>query len=542
MRIRILLSLLLFMTWTAFPVPLKAEGAQTIVIDYQDASLASVLKALAYSHDLNIVMSKDIQGSVSATLENVTIDEALDAILSINGYTYTRKGDIIYIVPGASTDGLGQSTRAFHLNYLTANEAEEMLEKTVSSRGSIKKNVGTNSLIITDYDDYLDKVTQVLKEVDIAPIQVLIEARIVDIQSTAYENIGTSLSFTYDPRGSATGGGIFGRSTQAAESASLATSLEGPSQTLSGDDITLGATLKSLTASATIDALIQENKARVLASPSIATLNGKEARIIIGERFPVLETTQSESGSTTENTEFVDVGTTLNVTPLVSPDGWITMNVHPEVSSVSSTLDAGPRITTREAHATVRVRDNQTIIIGGLISKENEQTEGGVPGLRKIPFLGKLFSRRSKDIEETELVVFITPHIIRFPDEVSTYGKASDDKIYFDVKQIQRMEIVDEMYQYVDELEERSLMDMDVNLHRQLEIINTYQTLLEQFPDSTYSDRALFRIGYIYFKVFGEYGAAKRSLAQLVKMYPNSSYTNRGEELLRQLKTMHEEK
>ena len=188
----------------------------------------------------------------------------------------------------------------------------------------------------------------------------------------------------------------------------------------------------------------------------------------------------------------------------------------------------------------VRVRDNETIVIGGLISKKDDRTEGGVPGLRSIPLLGKLFSKRSKDIEETELVVFITPHIIQFPDEITTYGKVVESDVYLDMKQIHRMDIVEEMYEYVDDLEERSLLDTEINLHRQLEIINTYQTLLEQFPDSVYSDRALFRIGYIYFKIFGEHQAAQESLGKLVEHFPQSVYLKRGQELLRQLEKVNE--
>lgn len=381
-----------------------------VIIDYQNANLDSVLKAFAFTYDLNLVITKDIQGKVSASLKNVTIDQALEAMLSVNGYMHTRKDNIIYIIPGAGIEKIGRSTALFHLSYLTAVEARELLSEIVSLKGSIKINEATNSLVITDFPAYIKKIQNILPKIDVPPIQVLIEAKIIDIQSKVFKNFGSTYTLDYSEQSELKG--IFGRNTSSNESLKSTTTLAGPSTSLSGGEVSINAILKGFSLNMTIDALVQDNKAHILASPSIATLNGKEARIIIGERFPFLETTRDATGTATETTKFVDVGTALRVTPLVSPNGWITMKIHPEVSSVSASLSVGPRITTREAESTVRVKDKQTIVIGGLISKKDDRVEGGIPGLKSIPLLGKLFSKRSSDVEETELVVFITPYII----------------------------------------------------------------------------------------------------------------------------------
>ena len=390
----------------------NSDLQQIISLDYKGADIASVLKSIAYSYDLNLVITKDIKGLVTIVLRDVTIKEALQAILDINGYKYKRKGKLIYIVKGDGIEESDQKTVSISLKYLMASETEILLKKVISSKGDIQINEATNSLILTDFEANIQKVKNLLNTIDIQPIQVLIEAKIIDIQTKVFENMGITHNLTYDPQGSQ--GGLFERATGFDESLVATTTLTGPSTTLSGGQFTFAATMKGLTASTTLDALIQDKKANLLASPSIATLSGKEARIIIGEKFPYTEKTQTTTG-TTETTRFIDVGTTLRVTPFVSPDGWITMNVHPEVSSVSASLDAGPRITTREADATIRVKDGQTIIIGGLINKQDDRTTGGIPGLKNIPVVGKLFSHNSEDWQETELTVFITPRITLSP-------------------------------------------------------------------------------------------------------------------------------
>lgn len=512
---------------------IQYEGG-LVSVDYKDADINTVLRALAYSASLNIVMAREVTGTVSATLNGLTPAEALEAILLVNGYTFTRQGDVIFVLPGQKIEDIALKTIAVHLKYLETEEAQKLLSKTISSQGDIQVNMATNSLVVTDFKENLEKVKNILSEIDTPPIQVLIEAKIVDIQSKVFENLGATFDLTYDPKGDAAGGGLFNRSTAADESITAGTSLGGPSTTLTGGQMTLTTTLKGVTASATIDALIQNNKAHILASPSIATLNGKEARIIIGERFPVTTTTTTDT-VTTSSTEFIDVGTTLRVTPNVSPDGWITMHVHPEVSSVSASLDAGPRITTREADATIRVQDKQTIIIGGLINKKDDRNEGGVPGLKDIPLIGKIFSRRSSDIEETELTVFITPHIISSADETLVQKASGNNEVHLEIEAIGSLNYVDKLWEHISNLDTEGTAQANYKSeeHRVEAMINTYQIIATQFPDSQNADKALFKMGEAYFST-RRFHESRAAFVKILSEYPYSVYVDWSKKYLEQ--------
>lgn len=510
-----------------------APGDEVVSLDYKDASLSSVLRSLSYSYGLNLVAAKDITGKVTVTLQNVTLDEALHAILDVNGYTFTRKGKLIYVTPGPGIEGIGIVTETVPLKYLTAAEASALLQKTISSKGDIRVNESTNSLVITDFTDSITKVREVLKEVDSPPIQVLIEAKLADITEKDLQNFGFSYTATHTAIGDDKG--LFGRSSAAAESIAGSQTLTGPSSSLSGGQLKITSlALKGLSATVTLDALIQDNKAHLLASPSITTLNGKEARIIIGERFPYKEKTQTTTG-TIESTKFVEIGTTLRVTPRVSPDGWITMAVHPEVSSLTSSLDAGPRVATREADATIRVKDGETIIIGGLIKRQDDRVKGKVPILGYIPIIGWLFSNASVDSTSTELVVFITPHIIRSPEEAEKIAKLSRrEEVSVSISGVGERVMVDKLWDEGINLQkdrgiESVRKDLDVRIGDALE---HYRQIASQFPGSDRADDALYRAGVIAYDYFYDLELARRIFTQLVEGYPDSPYVGKSKRMI----------
>ncbi len=495
------------------------EEAGLINLDYKNAELSSVLRSLSYSYDLNLVTARDIQGKVNVSLRGVTIYEALEAILGVNGYGFTRKGNIIYITPGVGLEGIDTETVTVPVKYLPAHEAAVLLERTVSSRGDIRVNQASNSLVVTDLPAFIGRLEEALKNIDVPPVQVLIEAKLIDITESDDTNFGFTYTADFQPF----------IDTIGADNAQIAggQTLAGPHSTLTPGQLTITAfSIGNLAnATVTIDALLQEGKAHILASPSIATLNGQEARIIIGERFPYKEKTQTTTG-TTETTKFVDIGTTLRVTPQVSPDGWITMIVHPEVSSLNEALDEGPRITTREADATIRVRDGETVVIGGLIRRTEDNIKSRIPILGHIPLLGWLFTRSSTDISATELVVFITPRIISDPEEAGGAGATRRNDVRVNIDGTGERVVVHKLWEEAKDLENNkgAYSRVKDKKTRMAAALDLYKQIASQFPGNEKADDALYRAGFIAYKRFDDLELAKRLFSRLRERYPDSGF------------------
>ena len=519
-----------------------AESAQTapagaiveenpiISLDYKDADVNAVLRSLAWSYGLNLVASTDVKGKVTINLRNVTLNDALDAILIANGYIHTRRGNIIYISSG-SAEGMDMSSEPVFLKYLKAAESQNLLRKVISSKGDIKVDEVSNMLIITDYAASIEKVKKLIQSIDIPPQQVLVEVKIVDITSKDLQNIGVTYSADYKPAGDVKG--LFQRNTRYQEELKGTVGMAGPSSSLSGGQFQVNTlNFKGLSITATIDALVQDQKANLLASPSIAVLNNREARIVIGEKVPYKERTQTTTG-TTETTKFIDVGTTLRVTPSINADGYITMMLHPEVSSVSSLLDAGPRITTREADTTVRVKEGETIVLGGLIKQQDDRTRSKIPLLGDLPIIGLLFSDRSKDQTQTELAVFITPKILRSREEAKLYGAKQEEEIYVNIGPTGELSIAYQLFEKADHLDRGvGLESRNKDLKfRKAQALSLFENIASQFPNSPKAPEALWRAGQICYRYERDVFKARDLLEKLISDYPESRYAASGKGL-----------
>jgi type II secretory pathway component GspD/PulD (secretin) len=267
-----------------------------------------------------------------------------------------------------------------------------------------------------------------------------------------------------------------------------------------------------------INALVTENKARVIASPSIATLNGHEASILIGDHYPYVSSTSTAGGSSggvvnQTQTQYIDIGTKLKVTPFVSPDGWITLKVQPEVSSLIGLVNGNPDISTTSASTEVRVRDNETIVIGGLDSRNTSTTKGGTPGLMSIPVLGWFFHHDSTSVDDGTLTVLITPHIVLMAPASTENTKIAEGA-----------NLIQGLLDYAAGMDENRTKDSMENLTISEEQIKTYRRILEQFPQSGQTAFCLYKIAYIYVKDFGDCAAAEEALTQMEEATPRSPY------------------
>ncbi|MDD5382714.1 MAG: secretin and TonB N-terminal domain-containing protein [Candidatus Margulisbacteria bacterium] len=366
----------------------KAE-ALIPMIDFEDAPVINVVQALAKSAGLDLVLSGDqAQGQArKATihLKDVTADEAIDFILRTNGFNYERKGKVLLV--SSLPQDLAQTAykteaQVTRLKYLSAGKASELLGK-IFPAAVFQAGGNSNTLIIRGREMEIKDAKELLLAIDKRAPQILIESRVVELSQSDSVKLGISY-----------GNGAYKFITN-----------KTTRKTAPAEDLT-----------STLNALVTDGRANIIASPRIATLDNQEALINIGSRIPYAVPVSSGSSTTQWTVDYIDAGVKLKITPQLGQDGDITTFIQPEVSSVSEwrTTSAGdfPVISTRNASATVRVKDGETIVIGGLLSETERENISKVPIVGQIPVLGLLFQNRTIEKGKTEIVFLITPHVI----------------------------------------------------------------------------------------------------------------------------------
>jgi type IV pilus assembly protein PilQ len=397
------------------------EGGERIIeaLDLSDAELTDVLRAIAKFSGLNIVASEEIEGRVSVFLEGVSVRNALDAILTTNGYGYVRRENVVYVLPAEQLgeDRVRKVTRVYFLQYLDAAEVEESLKELFSSGGGsgggaagggsnpLAANPASNSIIVTDTPEEVEKIIALLREIDRPFKQVRIEARLIEARLDFDSDIG--VDWAYFEQGH-TDNKIDVNLTQVDRITGV-NNIAGMWQfglVRDGGKVVNGF----------LQAEAEEDNIKILANPNVTALHNTKAIIRIVNEVPYIETTISQ-GVITESVIFKETGVTLEVTPMINDEGFIVMNIMPRQ------IIAGPRIILQNSNAfqvdersvetTLRVRDGDTVVIGGLRSSEDTQTKQKVPGLGDIPILGNLFKRRVDKLIETDLLLFVTPRIAK---------------------------------------------------------------------------------------------------------------------------------
>jgi type II secretory pathway component GspD/PulD (secretin) len=283
-------------------------------------------------------------------------------------------------------------------------------------------NDHSHSIILSGSQADIDAAVKLLAEIDVPPPQVMVDVRVVDTSPEVASNIGLTWSWSnLDILQYPSGTGINGTHTDANSPFSVPARI---------GTFSMGA----LAFQGVLNALVQKNEAKILADPRVQVIDTEDASIFIGNTLRSIVSLSSLSGTTTSVVEF-PVGIILLVRPRITDDGKITMRVHPVVSTVTG-FDSNnlPQTSTREAETTVRVRDGETVVIGGLIQDQETKEIQEVPLLSKLPLIGQLFRNRSTDHQHSDIMVFITPHVIKddhgvavpSPAPVASTGKAHD--------------------------------------------------------------------------------------------------------------------
>lgn len=386
-------------------------GDDLITIDFQDAEIGTVLRSFGEYSGVNIVAGPEVKGLVTVHLEDVPWREALDIVLKANGFSYVTERGVIR-VGGAQAmaneeitrqaaarkreELLPLESRVIRIKFANAEEIREPLRNILTSRGSIEVEPRTNTILVTDIASTLERIEKLVAELDTRTAQVEINARLVDMDASVSRELGidwTALQLT-TPSISAEGEVIISAPVYAPVGQFTVGKIKGPNGTLD----------------ATLTALEKENKASIISNPRITTLDNMEAKILVGKKIPLI--VSDEAGNPI--TELTTIGIQMTVTPHVNADGQITLELHPEVSDLAAqaTVQGGIIILTSEARTRVMVKDGETVVIGGLIRKNETEYVTGVPLLRSLPLVGRFFRSMSTTLEERELLVFVTPRIV----------------------------------------------------------------------------------------------------------------------------------
>jgi type IV pilus secretin PilQ/predicted competence protein len=414
---------------------------QKISLDFQDADINDILRLIAEVGKVNIIAGGDVQGKVTTRMADVPWDQALDVILKINGLAQERSGNIIRVAPLEKFTAERQErlkaqvtevqaeptvTRIVPANYALVKDLRPNLEKLLSKRGTIITDTRTNTMIITDTQASLDAVLGLIEKLDRATPQVMIEARIVESSRNFARQLGIQLGLAYsqitnrtfpnriDVRGGLPAATNTGGLAPPQPPANFLLDL--PAAVALGQGGAIGFSLASIGGAildAQLSALESSGQGKIISNPKIATLDNTEAQIQSGRKIPVA--TVSSEGT---RTEFVDASITLKVTPHVTPNDFISMKITATKNEAdfSNVVNGVPTITTREATTDMLVKDSDTVVIGGLYKRTIQSNRSGIPGLSNLPVIGWLFRREQEQDDSDELLIFLTPRIIRQTD------------------------------------------------------------------------------------------------------------------------------
>ncbi len=461
-------GLVFFLVFCFLETPVIRADGGLVSIEAEDEEISDVLYSIAEDNNLNLVVGKNISGRVTVKLDSVPLEDALRAILQPNSYTYTIDGDMVTVYSYGEFQQHERFsplvTKVFTLENIEVSSLRRAFLSMKTTRGRMELNLLGNQVIITDTKDRIKQLEKALKEMDVkrdfkkyklnyakaadvigkltqiisedrgdvfldertnsiviraaGPLlqnideliegwdvqhkQVLIEAKILEVTLNKNKKLG--INWEYDTPDSARRG----------EPAQW--DLRGDfSQNLTSGGIFQVGTLTADDYQITLEMLESHSDTEVLSSPRIVVIDNHEANILVGSEEPYIVTsTDPDTGWIFEETKFKDVGLKLVVTPQIDENDYVTMTIHPEVSTARRVAEVSNAlaIDTTQADTTLMVKNGETVVLGGLMKDTRSKTVKKVPLLGDIPILGYLFRSTEEEDKKTEIIVFITPHIL----------------------------------------------------------------------------------------------------------------------------------
>jgi type IV pilus assembly protein PilQ len=413
--------------------PVKIYTGEPVSLVFDDADIRKVMRLISEISDLNLIVSEEVQGNISLRLQDVPWDQALDLILEIQELGMIKKGNVARVLPlkkiqEMETERLRAKqevkrleetvTEIFAVNYKDAESFEDVIDDILSDQGEVQVIEGSKKIMVNDIPSKLDEIRAVLKELDEPVKQVMIEARIVEANTSDGLDLGVNWGFSYqnDEMGgltTPTGGVGIENLDSVGIGLGGAFLLPGTIGTSGlGGEFSFGRLgFDDKVLNLRIAALETAGKGRVVSSPKVMTLDGETALIEQGTSIPYQSV--SDQGTTTE---FEDATLSLEVTPEVNPDNTIILEILASNSTVGNTVSTGagsaPSIDTKEAETKLLLKNGETTVIGGIYVENDLNSITGTPFLKDLPLLGHLFKSRNKSNTRSELLIFITPRII----------------------------------------------------------------------------------------------------------------------------------
>lgn len=392
---------------------LTAATTEALSIELRDVPLKDLIRAIAQQNRMNVIVPETLTERVSISLDGVDPFEAVTSILKSNGYRLVSEGSL-HRVEAIAEEEQRMESETFTLTSVPIASVQESLESIVSESGKLIMNDDSPSFVMIDYPENIIAMTDFLRLIDRREKQVLIEVQILEVILDENDAIGTSVEI-------------------------LDIGIDDTTLTYGHDLLpdsaftTIGVVANQSPITATIEALSIRRKLNILSTPKIVTLNGREASIKVTSSIPYIDATATtsttvEGGGATvvEQVEFTESGISLNVTPVIANDGYVKLQITPEVRELVDFFNGIPVIDSRRIETNVLCQNGNTVILGGLLREEEMHETQKTPILGDIPLLGAAFRRKEKSISKSELLVFITPYIVEGDAETRLNLEASD--------------------------------------------------------------------------------------------------------------------
>jgi type IV pilus assembly protein PilQ len=378
--------------------PYKGDSGR-ISMNVEEADIRVVLRSISEFSGMNIVAGSEVKGPVTVLLHDVPWRQALESILRMNDFVSIEENGVIRVATHKDTEQAAKTqalqTQIYEIKYARAETLQNVIGKLLTDRGKAQADVRANALVISDIPRVVASMDSVIAELDRPTAQVLIESKIVEVDASASRELGVDWNV----------GNLGNPLANTHAGADVNLGVRNPA-----GSFTFGRLENGVAVEASLHALEETKKANVLSQPSVLINDNEEAVVLSGKRIPI--NVLDKAGNLV--TQFYDVAVKLTVTPHINPKNEVLMSLKPEVSELSgeATVSGGVIILTSEVNTTLLVKDGETVVIGGVIRSKDGLLERQIPLLHAIPLFGRLFSYSAKTLDKTEILVFVTPHVI----------------------------------------------------------------------------------------------------------------------------------